>query len=51
MRLAKAAEIDENGSDETLSYYGRRRAPAAIAASKWSTKRYMQMNRLVKAIA
>ena len=94
MKLAKAAEIVENGIDETLSYYAmppehwrcirtnnplerlnreiRRRTRVVgafpdgrsalmlvaarlrhTAATKWGTKRYLQMNRLaeVRAIA
>jgi len=94
MRLARAAEIVENGIEETLSYYAmpaehwrclrtnnplerlmreiRRRTRVVgafpdgksalmlvaarlrhVAATKWGTKRYLQMNRLaeVRAIA
>lgn len=89
MRLARAAEIVENGIDETLSYYAlpsehwrclrtnnplerlmreiRRRTRVVgafpdgksalmlvaarlrhVAATKWGTKRYLQMNRLAE---
>jgi transposase-like protein len=92
MRLAKAAEIVENGIDETLSYYAmppehwrclrtnnplerlmreiRRRTRVVgafpdgqsalmlvaarlrhVAATKWGTKRYLQMDRLAEAVA
>jgi transposase-like protein len=92
MRLAKAAEIVENGIDETLSYYSmpsehwrsiktnnplerlmreiRRRTRVVgafpdghsalmlvaarlrhVAATKWGTKRYLQMNRLAEVVA
>jgi putative transposase len=92
MRLAKAAEIVENGIDETLSYYAlppehwrclrtnnplerlmreiRRRTRVVgafpdgqsalmlvaarlrhVAATKWGTKRYLQMNRLAEVVA
>ena len=92
MRLAKAAEIVENGIDETLSYYAmppehwrclrtnnplerlmreiRRRTRVVgafpdgqsalmlvaarlrhVAATKWGTKRYLQMDRLADVVA
>jgi putative transposase len=92
MRLGKAAEIVENGIDETLSYYAmpsehwrslrtnnplerlmreiRRRTRVVgafpdgqsalmlvaarlrhVAATKWGTKRYLQMNRLAEVVA
>jgi transposase-like protein len=92
MRLAKAAEIVENGIDETLSYYAmppehwrclrtnnplerlmreiRRRTRVVgafpdgqsalmlvaarlrhVAATKWGTKRYLQMDRLAEVVA
>jgi transposase-like protein len=92
MRLAKAAEIVENGIDETLSYYAmppehwrclrtnnplerlmreiRRRTRVVgafpdgqsalmlvaarlrhVAATKWGTKRYLQMDRLAEVMA
>ena len=92
MRLAKAADIVENGIDETLSYYSfptehwrclrtnnpmerlnreiRRRTRVVgafpdghsalmlvaarlrhVAATKWGTKRYLQMNRLAELVA
>jgi putative transposase len=92
MRLSKAAEIVENGIDETLSYYSlpaehwrclrtnnplerlmreiRRRTRVVgafpdgqsalmlvaarlryVAATKWGTKRYLQMNRLAEVVA
>jgi len=92
MRLAKAAEIVENGIDETLSYYAmppehwrclrtnnplerlmreiRRRTRVLgafpdgqsalmlvaarlrhVAATKWGTKRYLQMDRLAEIVA
>jgi len=92
MRLAKAAEIVENGIDETLSYYSmppehwrclrtnnplerlnreiRRRTRVVgafpdghsalmlvaarlrhVAATKWGTKRYLQMDRLAEVVA
>lgn len=92
MRLSKAAEIVENGIDETLSYYSfppehwrsirtnnplerlnreiRRRTRVVgafpdghsalmlvaarlrhVAATKWGTKRYLQMNRLAELVA
>jgi len=92
MRLAKAAEIVENGIDETLSYYNmppehwrclrtnnplerlmreiRRRTRVVgafpdgqsalmlvaarlrhVAATKWGTKRYLQMDRLAEVVA
>jgi transposase-like protein len=92
MRLAKAAEIVENGIDETLRYYAmppehwrclrtnnplerlmreiRRRTRVVgafpdgqsalmlvaarlrhVAATKWGTKRYLQMDRLAEAVA
>jgi putative transposase len=92
MRLSKAAEIVENGIDETLSYYSlpaehwrclrtnnplerlmreiRRRTRVVgafpdgqsalmlvaarlrhVAATKWETKRYLQMNRLAEVVA
>lgn len=92
MRLTKAAEIVENGIDETLSYYAmppehwrclrtnnplerlmreiRRRTRVVgafpdgksalmlvaarlrhVAATKWGTKRYLQMNRLAEVVA
>jgi putative transposase len=92
MRLAKAAEIVENGIGETLSYYNmppehwrclrtnnplerlmreiRRRTRVAgafpdgqsalmlvaarlrhVAATKWGTKRYLQMDRLAEVVA
>jgi len=92
MRLAKAAEIVENGINETLSYYNmppehwrclrtnnplerlmreiRRRTRVVgafpdgqsalmlvaarlrhVAATKWGTKRYLQMDRLAEVVA
>ena len=92
MKLAKAAEIVENGIDETLSYYDlppehwrclrtnnplerlmreiRRRTRVVgafpdgksalmlvaarlrhVAATRWGTKRYLQMNRLAEIVA
>jgi len=92
MKLAKAAEIVENGIDETLSYYAmppehwrclrtnnplerlmreiRRRTRVVgafpdgksalmlvaarlrhVAATKWGTKRYLQMDRLAEVVA
>jgi putative transposase len=92
MKLAKAAEIVENGIDETLSYYElppehwrclrtnnplerlmreiRRRTRVVgafpdgksalmlgaarlrhVAATRWGTKRYLQMNRLAEVVA
>jgi putative transposase len=92
MRLAKAADIVENGIDETLSYYSmpaehwrclrtnnplerlmreiRRRTRVVgafpdgqsalmlvaarlrhVAATKWGSKRYLQMNRLAEVVA
>ncbi len=92
MRLAKAAEIVQNGIDETLSYYAmppehwrclrtnnplerlmreiRRRTRVVgafpdgqsalmlvaarlrhVAATKWGTKRYLQMDRLAEIVA
>jgi transposase-like protein len=92
MRLAKAADIVENGIDETLSYYAmppehwrclrtnnplerlmreiRRRTRVVgafpdgqsalmlvaarlrhVAATKWGTKRYLQMDRLAEVVA
>jgi transposase-like protein len=92
MRLAKAAEIVENGIDETLSYYAmppehwrclrtnnplerlmreiRRRTRVVgafpdgqsalmlvaarlrhVAATRWGTKRYLQMDRLAEVVA
>ena len=92
MKLAKAAEIVENGIEETLSYYGlppehwrclrtnnplerlmreiRRRTRVVgafpdgksalmlvaarlrhVAATRWGTKRYLQMNRLAEIVA
>jgi len=92
MRLAKAAEIVENGINETLSYYAmppehwrclrtnnplerlmreiRRRTRVVgafpdgqsalmlvaarlrhVAATKWGTKRYLQMDRLAEVVA
>ena len=92
MRLAKAAEIVQNGIDETLSYYAmppehwrclrtnnplerlmreiRRRTRVVgafpdgqsalmlvaarlrhVAATKWGTKRYLQMERLAEVVA
>ena len=92
MRLAKAAEIVENGIGETLSYYSmppehwrclrtnnplerlmreiRRRTRVVgafpdgqsalmlvaarlrhVAATKWGTKRYLQMDRLAEVVA
>jgi transposase-like protein len=92
MRLAKAAEIVENGIGETLSYYDmppehwrclrtnnpqerlnreiRRRTRVVgafrdgqsalmlvaarlrhVAATRWGTKRYLQMNRLAEVVA
>jgi putative transposase len=92
MKLAKAAEIVENGIEETLSYYAlppehwrclrtnnplerlmreiRRRTRVVgafpdgksalmlvaarlrhVAATRWGTKRYLQMNRLAEVVA